>query len=301
MGRIGGIEKLKEFDELAAAMAILDQGMNLASEQIDAGQQANRTVTLVFVIAPEGRMGAGLGRQIRRRRGNGLDTGLLVIGDDRHRVAWLLLGCCRGLLNDLHLSVNAQNLRHLLLEFGIAAFQVVADLVWLHFLLVEDLAHRTVHQLAETGVPFRRSMLAGMASQQPRGPQFVRIAQLFRLAAGQRHQPGLGLSGDCRLLARSRAIIESRHWTISQRPLNAALHRLMMHPQSATHREERWVFSAGQQNPRPLDPARRLRSRLRYRNQPRQILSSNRQLNRLPPCCHDLRPPASNQKSGYKP
>ena len=25
MGRIGGIEKLKEFDELAAAMAILDQ------------------------------------------------------------------------------------------------------------------------------------------------------------------------------------------------------------------------------------------------------------------------------------
>src|SRR5215831_15048768 len=32
MGRIGGIEKLEEFDELAAAMAILDQGVNLAGE-----------------------------------------------------------------------------------------------------------------------------------------------------------------------------------------------------------------------------------------------------------------------------
>src|SRR5712672_2345870 len=70
MGRIGGIEKLKEFDELAAAMAILDQGVNLTGEQIDAGQQADCAVTLVFMIAREGRMGAGLGRQIRRRRGN---------------------------------------------------------------------------------------------------------------------------------------------------------------------------------------------------------------------------------------
>jgi len=37
MGRIGGIEELKEFDELAAAMATPDQGVNLTGEQIDAG------------------------------------------------------------------------------------------------------------------------------------------------------------------------------------------------------------------------------------------------------------------------
>ena len=30
MGRIGGIDELEEFDELAAAMAVLDQGVNLA-------------------------------------------------------------------------------------------------------------------------------------------------------------------------------------------------------------------------------------------------------------------------------
>jgi hypothetical protein len=33
-GRIGGVEKFEEFDESAAAMAILDQGMNLAGDEI---------------------------------------------------------------------------------------------------------------------------------------------------------------------------------------------------------------------------------------------------------------------------
>ena len=39
MNRIGRVEKLEEFDELAAAVAILNQGVNLTGEQIDAGQQ----------------------------------------------------------------------------------------------------------------------------------------------------------------------------------------------------------------------------------------------------------------------
>src|SRR5271165_3274238 len=76
---------------------------------------------------------------------------------------------------------------------------------------------------------------------------------------------------------------------MGQRPLNATLDRLMMHPQSATHRKERGVFPVGQQHSRPLDPARRLRSRVRYRQKPRQILSSDRQLVRSPPRRHDLR------------
>jgi hypothetical protein len=34
VSRIGGIEKLEEIDKFAAAMAILDQGMDFAGEQI---------------------------------------------------------------------------------------------------------------------------------------------------------------------------------------------------------------------------------------------------------------------------
>ncbi len=39
MGRIGGIDEFEEFDEFAAAVAVPDEGVNLPSEQIDAGQQ----------------------------------------------------------------------------------------------------------------------------------------------------------------------------------------------------------------------------------------------------------------------
>ena len=50
VGRIGGVEKLEEFDEFAAAMAILDQRMDLAGDEVDADQQADRAVTFIFML-----------------------------------------------------------------------------------------------------------------------------------------------------------------------------------------------------------------------------------------------------------
>src|SRR6185437_15149352 len=47
-GRIGGIEKLEEFNELAAAVAISDERVDLAGEQINPGQQAERAMTFVL-------------------------------------------------------------------------------------------------------------------------------------------------------------------------------------------------------------------------------------------------------------
>ena len=47
MGRIGGVEKLKKFDEFATAVAVLNKGVNLAGQQIDPGQQTDGAVTLV--------------------------------------------------------------------------------------------------------------------------------------------------------------------------------------------------------------------------------------------------------------
>jgi hypothetical protein len=45
------VEDLEEFDEFAAAMTVPDQGMNLAAEKVDAGQQAHRAVAFVFKLA----------------------------------------------------------------------------------------------------------------------------------------------------------------------------------------------------------------------------------------------------------
>src|SRR5215467_9387350 len=55
MGWIGRVEKLEKLDELTAAMAILDQGVNLTGQQIDAGHQGDRAVALVLMLAREGR------------------------------------------------------------------------------------------------------------------------------------------------------------------------------------------------------------------------------------------------------
>jgi hypothetical protein len=54
-----------------------------------------------------------------------LDARLLVVGDDRYRLAQFFgpLRLGRGLFQHLDLAIDAQNLCHLLLELGIAAFQ----------------------------------------------------------------------------------------------------------------------------------------------------------------------------------
>src|SRR6202045_3897367 len=147
-GWIGGIKKLEEFDELPAAGAISDEGMNLPGEQIDPGQQTERAMAFVLMITREGRVDAGYRRQIGRGCCDGLDSRFFVIGDDRYRLArFLSLG---GLFQDLDLAINAQNLRHLLLELGVATFQIVPHLVRLDFPLGENLAHRTLHQARDS-------------------------------------------------------------------------------------------------------------------------------------------------------
>src|ERR1700704_6478497 len=115
-GRISGVETLEEFDELSAAVAVSDERMDLPGKQVDSGQQAKRAMTFVLVIPREGRVDAGLGRHIGCRRCDGLDSRFFVVGDDRHRLAWFVgFG---SPFQDLDPAINAQNLRHLLLELA---------------------------------------------------------------------------------------------------------------------------------------------------------------------------------------
>src|SRR5580658_5835582 len=85
--RIGGIEKLEEFDELLAAVAVSDEGMDLPGEQINPSQQTERAMAFVLIITREARIDARLGRLIRGRRCDGLDSRFFDIGDGRHWLA----------------------------------------------------------------------------------------------------------------------------------------------------------------------------------------------------------------------
>jgi hypothetical protein len=93
------------------------------------------------------------------------------------------------------------------------------------FLLAKNLAHRALGQVGQTCVSRGRCVLARMARQQPRRPQLVRIPVLLGLVACQRHQPGLGLQRNRRLLARSGPVIECRKRAVGHRPFDAAMVR----------------------------------------------------------------------------
>ncbi len=57
-------------------------------------------------------------------------------------------------------------------------------------------------------MPFGGTVLASVAGEQPRGPQFMRITQLLRLPARQRCQPCFRFQRDRRLPAKARAIVQ---------------------------------------------------------------------------------------------
>jgi hypothetical protein len=107
-------------------------------------------------------------------------------------------------------------------------------------------------------------MLASVAGQKPRRPQFVWIAKVLCLAACQRYQPCLGFQGDRRFSTGARAIVEPNHRAFEHGALDAALDGLMMQSKRFTDRKKRWIFPIGQQYARSFDPARRLRPRVCY-------------------------------------
>src|SRR6202171_3316696 len=61
-----GIKKFEEFNELATAVAIFPQSVDLAGEQVNPSQQAERAMALVLMIARECRVGTRHARQLWR-------------------------------------------------------------------------------------------------------------------------------------------------------------------------------------------------------------------------------------------
>src|SRR5712691_12412085 len=87
VGGVGGVEELEKLDEFAAAVAFLDQGMDVTGEQIDPRHQSQGAVALILVIAHHGRAGAGKWRAIRRGGTDRLDPWFLVVRDDGEAAA----------------------------------------------------------------------------------------------------------------------------------------------------------------------------------------------------------------------
>jgi hypothetical protein len=74
---VSGIDFLEKTDELPRAMAIFDAGVNLAREQVDPGEQAQRAMTLVFMITRPARMRPRLRSKVGGGAANRLNARLL--------------------------------------------------------------------------------------------------------------------------------------------------------------------------------------------------------------------------------
>ena len=156
-----------------------------------------------------------------------------------------------------------------------------------------------MHQVGEAGVPFGWSMRARMTSQKPRRPQFVRIAEVFRFAAGQ-WTGRLGLGRDGRLPAGPGTMVEPPPLPLRPPPAQRSAGqsddapRALGPPQKTRGLSDKPAIFA------PADPACRLCSRL-LSTELRHILFCDRQLNRSSPCRHDLQISSrENQKSSLQ-
>jgi len=82
VGRIGGVEEFEKLDELAAPVALFDNGVDVTGQQIDARHQGQGAVAFVLVIAHYGGAGAGKWRTVRRGRADRLDPRFLIVRND---------------------------------------------------------------------------------------------------------------------------------------------------------------------------------------------------------------------------
>jgi len=158
------LRTFEELDEFPTAVTILDQGMDLAIEQIDASQQADRAMAFVLVVTREGREHPGLGRQV----GDVVAMAWMPASHRKRRSDWLarFLRFGRRPFQDLNLAIDAQNLGHLAFKFSVAALQIVAHLMRLDFLLAKNLAHGALDQAGEAVMASHRPVLARMPRQQ---------------------------------------------------------------------------------------------------------------------------------------
>jgi len=139
----------------------------------------------------------------------------------------------------------------------------------------------------EAFAPRRRAVFADVLGKQPRRPQFVGIAEVLGFPVRQVDHEGPRFVGDDRPPSRPRTVVERRQDAQSFGSPHAALDRLMRHPDVSSNRVKRRRLAVGEQHSRPLDPARRFRSRSRKPRQFRRLLVRERQLNHTPGSRHE--------------
>src|SRR5208283_660743 len=142
----------------------------------------------------------------------------------------------------------------------------------------ENLGDRSAPQFRKTRMAGRLAMLADMLRQQPRGPEFLGIAQILRFLAGQRHHPGARFGRHRWAAATARQVGQGLSRPQIQGLAYAPFDPWPVRRQAPGDLGNRLARVIAQQNRSPLHAACRLASGLRQRGQHFQFLVAQLQL-----------------------
>jgi hypothetical protein len=126
------VDLLEQLGEFQTAMAFFDACVDLPCQQVQARQEAQGAMALVFIVSAVRGVLPLHRRKVRRHFTNSLDSWLLIQGENRHQLAFIRLGLFASLdlfLKDLNLTIDHQDLGHLGVELRVAPLQVILDLV----------------------------------------------------------------------------------------------------------------------------------------------------------------------------
>ena len=122
-------------------------------------------------------------------------------------------------------------------------------------------------------MPGLLAVLAHVPGQQPGRPQLLRIAQILRLDAGQRHDPGPRLRSDPPRTALARQVGQRRQSPQLQPLVDAALHLGPVRAQFPCDRRHAPAVGIGEQDPRPFGALHRFGARAddRFEHRPHVV------------------------------
>ena len=190
-------------------------------------------------------------RQIRRRIGNRLHPRFLI---DRNREHEPTFGRAHPLRRfHAQLPIHQQHLAHFRLKIRVPPFEVIANLVRLELLLVQNPLHRSFASMDQSGMATRFRHLANVLGQCPPGPQLRRIPQLLRLGTGQMHDPRLVFRQNGVFLLAVRQIVQGGFRTHRQGPINALIDQAACGMRQGGNLREGVPFMVMAKHPCPLN------------------------------------------------
>jgi len=160
-----------------------------------------------------------------------------------------------------NIAIDQQDILHLAIKVRIAFLQVVADLVRLDVMLVENSPHGAFASLLQSGVSLGHSLLANVACQCRNRPEFGCQSVVLGLGTGHANHPGLCLIRNFGFVGAVIGILECGSHSGSQRFVDALVDHRATNAKLAHQVTDRRPICVAHQNSCALDFTYRSSSR----------------------------------------